>query len=105
MLIFYIRLRGICTKNLCHDTEHCADPTVSISTLTEAEGWTVRQHPPSYSAAVVSEVARGERMHFLHQILDTFGPESLVLGRYQLLGKHERRTGGVGLYMLLKLTV
>ena len=68
---------------------------MSTNTLSSAEPWTIRHEPPSYSAAGVSHVAREQRMPFMHQMLDTFGPEHLVLGRYQLLGKYERRTGGV----------
>lgn len=68
---------------------------MSTNTMSSAEPWTVRDHPPSYNAAAVSHVPRGDRMHFMHQMLDNFGPKHTLLGRYQLLGKNERRTGGV----------
>lgn len=42
-------------------------------------------------------------MKYVHEQLDCFGPGDLVLGRYQLLGRDERRTGGVLHLQLLQI--
>ena len=43
-------------------------------------------------------------MTYIKQQLDCFGPHQLLLGRYQLLGSKERRTGGMLLHLLSSST-
>lgn len=75
----------------------CADPTETTDACSTVEVWSARKVPPSVvssASPMASGATSSARMKFLHQMLDCFGPEHLVLRRYQLLGKHERRTGG-----------
>lgn len=53
--------------------------------------WSPRKTPPQ---ATPGDHSIAACMRFIHQQLDCFGPDRLLLGRYQLLGKKERRTGG-----------
>lgn len=75
----------------------CADPMETTDACSTVEVWSVRNVPPSIVSGA-SQLTPGAinnvRMRFIHQMLDCFGPEHLMLRRYQLLGKHERRTGG-----------
>lgn len=72
-----------------------ADPMFTTTVCSTVQGWSARKLPPSNAeVAARSAAVAGERMKFIHQMLDCFGPEHNVLGRYELLGRQERRTGG-----------
>ena len=43
---------------------------------------------------VAADVSPHTRMRFMHEQLDCFGPEDLLLGTFILLGQDERRSGG-----------
>jgi hypothetical protein len=56
-----------------------------------ALAWSPRKTPPHNP---IGDNSIAASMNFIHQQLDCFGPERRLLGKYQLLGKKERRTGG-----------
>lgn len=64
----------------------------STIACTTVQSWSVRKVPPSKDS---SAEEKEQRMLFITQMLDCFGPHHLLLGRYELLGDRQRRTGGV----------
>lgn len=63
----------------------------SADQATSAAAWSPRKRPPHVTPG---DTSLASCMRFIHQQLDCFGPERLLLKRYQLLGPRERRTGG-----------
>lgn len=57
-----------------------------------------RQEP---ATEVGEDASPRSRMKHMHEQLDCFGPDDLLMGRFILLGQKERRTGGACTFDLL----
>lgn len=104
LLIMYTSIRSTEACKLASRNSHCelhaARGGVPASALgaTSDPGtvaltcWSPRRTPADL--ALLGKDDAAALMKFMNDQLDTFGPEHLLLGRYQLLGPNERRAGG-----------
>ena len=65
-------------------------------TTTELKPW----HPRTEAPTRPADGSLKSCMKFMHEQLDCFGGDNLLLGKFSLLGNEERRTGGVPLHHL-----